>query len=369
MSNNDRFSHLRAGLYGAGAFGRFIIEALADSDAIRVSALASRTPERASTAASERGISRVHETFDQLIADRELDVVILATPPAEHGPQTLAALGAGKHVFVEKPMATVLEFAERIIDVANTRKLVVAVDYPMLYTPLVEAVTLFAKSKLVGPLLRISVENIASRQGLDDTHWFWNKELSGGIFVEHGVHFFDWCGRIAGDARRVAALTLNASGGREDRVFAAVEHAPGAIASYYHAFVTQPQMERTRTVLSFESVDLILDGWIPHLLRLRGQGAAVGTTTIRRMMSRSVASVPDASAGFIFDAGPKQALYASGVRAAIEDMARSVRDPGYVARNDARRALPSLQVALAARDAARTGSAVNLSPPKIAALP
>ncbi len=368
MLINGRFSQLRAGLYGTGAFGRFIIESLAHSEVIRVSALASRTPQRASAAAAERGISRVHQTFNQLIADPELDVIILATPPAEHGPQALAALGAGKHVFIEKPVATTVEFAESIIDVARERKLVAAVDYPMLYTPLVEAVTLFAKSKLVGPLLRISVENIASSKGLDDSHWFWNKELSGGIFVEHGVHFFDWCGRIAGDPQRVVALTYSGEH-PEDRVFAAVAHTEGAFASYYHAFVTQPQMERTRTVLSFESVDLILDGWIPRLLQLHGQGAAVGTTTIRRMMSRSVASVPDASAGFIFDAGPKQALYASAVRAAIEDMVRSIREPGYVARNDVRRALPSLQVALAAREAARIGSSVNLVSVKISTLP
>jgi len=376
---NDRFFQLKAGLYGTGAFGRFIIEALAQSEVIRVSALASRTPQRASAAAAQHGISRVHQTFEQLITDPDLDVIILATPPAEHGPQTLAALGADKHVFVEKPMATTLEFAERVIDAASARTLVVAVDYPMLYTPLVEAVTLFAKSQLVGPLLRISVESIASSQGLDDSHWFWNKEISGGIFVEHGVHFFDWCGRIAGDAQRVVALTCSsgplgplardASKVREDRVFAAVEHVQGAIASYYHAFVTQPQMERTRSVLSFESVDLILDGWIPNLLRLHGQGAAVGTTTIRRMMGRSVASVPDASAGFIFDAGPKQVLYASAVRAAIEDMARSIREPGYIARDDVRRALPSLQVAVAAREAARIGRSVNLTSAKISALP
>jgi len=271
-------------------------------------------------------------------------------------------------VFVEKPLTTSLDTAERLIDEAATRNLVVAVDYPMLYSPLVEAATLFNSSRLMGPLLRISVENIASCRGLDDTHWFWNRDISGGIFVEHGVHFFDWCGRIAGEARRIVALTT-AHGIREDRVFAAVAHASGAMALYFHAFVAQPDTERTRAVLSYEGVDVVLDGWIPTRLHMSGHSAAVATTTIRRMLRRSVESIPDPTIGFYFDAGPKQELYAKCVRAAVEDMAHAIREPGYVARNDARRSLPSLRVAVGAREAARLGMAFELAPIQTAALP
>jgi hypothetical protein len=184
--------------------------------------------------------------------------------------------------------------------------------------------------------------------------------------VEHGVHFFDWCGRIAGAPKRVIATSVPTTT-REDRVFAAVDHATGAISSYYHGFVASSGTERTRTIVSFESVDLTLDGWIPTRLRLSGAGAAVAITTIRRMMNRTVMSIPDAQAGFIFDAGEKQALYAAGVRAAVEDMVRSIREPGYIARNDARNAIASLKVALAAREAADTGAAVDIAPAKRAA--
>jgi predicted dehydrogenase len=263
----------------------------------------------------------------------------------------------------------VLEVAERIIDVASTRNLVVGIDYPMLYTPVVEAVSLFAKSRLSGPLLRLSIENVASCEGLDDQHWFWDEAISGGILVEHGVHFFDWCGRIATSPLRVIAYeTSSDTASRKDRALAVVEHERGILASYYHAFVTKPDMERTRTVISFESVDLIIDGWIPTTLHLRGHGAAVATTTMRRMMSRSVASVSDAS-GFVFDAGPKEMLYRQGIRAGAEDLARSIREPEYVARNDARNTLAGLRVALAARDAAQKAIAINLVSPQISVLP
>ena len=359
---------LKAGLYGAGAFGRFVVQALSGSPHVSVVAVASRTPARAETLARDEGVRRAHTTLESMLADPDVDVVIIATPPAEHGRQALEALQAGKHVFVEKPLATSLDDAERLVREAASRKLVAAVDYPMLYSPLVEAAALFNTSRLMGPLLRISTENIASCRGLDDSHWFWNKDLSGGIFVEHGVHFFDWCGRIAGTPQRVVALT-DAHGIREDRVFAAVEHAGGAMASYYHAFIAQPETERTRAVLSYEGVDVVLDGWIPTRLHMAGHSAAVATTTIRRMLRRTVESIPDPSVGFYFGAGPKQALYAECVRAAFEDMVRAIREPGYVARIDARAALPSLRVAIGAREAASTGVAFALGATRTEVLP
>lgn len=346
---------LRAGLFGAGAFGGFVAKALATSGPVQITAVASRTSDHAAALASELGAA-VQPSYEALCATKGLDLIILCTPPSFHARQTLAALDAGLNVFVEKPLATSLEDAERVLKAAATVGRVVAVDYPMIYSPLVEAVGLFTRSKLAGPLLRMSVENIASAQGLDDRHWFWNPEISGGIFVEHGVHFFDWCGRLAGEAERV-----NAFAPRKDRVLAAVEHAGFTLATYFHGFVTTPERERTRTVISFDAVDLVLDGWIPTTMHLRGQGAAVGTTTIRRMMSRTVASVPDARYGFLFDAGEKQDVYLQSIRAAVEDMTRSIREPGYVARNDVRNAMTSTRVALAAREAARSATTVALS--------
>ena len=314
----------------------------------------------------------VQPTYERLCQDEDLDLVILCTPPGQHAAQAAAALEAGLNVFVEKPFATEWDGLNRVIETAGATNRVVAVDYPMIYSPLIQAVMLFEKSRLAGPLLRVSVENIASAEGLHGGHWFWKPELSGGIFVEHGVHFFDWVGRMAGEAERVVALSPEAGGAsglgrREDRVFAAVKHAGGTLATYFHAFIATPESERTRTVVSFEDLDIVLDGWIPATMHLRGRGAAVGTTTIRRMMSRTVASIPDATTGFIFDAGKKLELYAQGVRAAAEDMARSIREPGYVARNDVRIAIDGLRVAFAAREAARSSSEVRVLPVRSAA--
>ena len=353
---------VKAGLYGAGGFGSFLARSLAGSQSVRLDAVASRTHARAELLGRDHGVPKVLPSLDALLADESLELMLIATPPGQHARQALDAVRAGKHVSIEKPLATQLGDAAKILDEAAARKLVVGVDYPMLYDPLVEAAGLFNTSRLVGPLLRVAVENIASCSGLGDAHWFWDLSMSGGIFVEHGVHFFDWCGRLAGEAREVAGLAVT-RGAREDRVIAAVKYSAGALGSYHHAFVAQPQTERTRAVLSYESVDVVLDGWIPTRLHMSGPAAAVATTTIRRMLRRDVQSVPDARVGFLFDAGPKEALYMECVRAAVEDVARSIRDPSHVARNDGQRAFESLHVAIAARDSARSGTTVHLATP------
>src|SRR5579864_1109393 len=95
----------RLGLYGAGAFGRYVLHALADSPH-PVVAIASRTSEHAESTAQRYGIRRVHASYDVLLADGSVDAVIVATVPSDHGPATRKALAAGKHVFVEKPLAT-----------------------------------------------------------------------------------------------------------------------------------------------------------------------------------------------------------------------------------------------------------------------
>jgi len=108
---------LRAGLYGAGAFGRFVVRALATNLWVRVTAVASRTQARATALARDEGIDRAHASYESLLGDPELDLVVIATPPSEHAAQALAALSAGKHVLLEKPLATTLEDAERLVEV------------------------------------------------------------------------------------------------------------------------------------------------------------------------------------------------------------------------------------------------------------
>ncbi|MBV8669076.1 MAG: Gfo/Idh/MocA family oxidoreductase, partial [Candidatus Eremiobacteraeota bacterium] len=143
MMNGDGSRPLRAGLYGAGAFGDFVLQAVAPSSAVGFSAVASRTKAHAESLAQAQDLDRVHPSFSSLVEDPDIDLVVIAIPPAEHAAQAEAALAAGKHVMVEKPLATTVEDAQRLVAAAASRNLILAVNHPMLYTPLIEGLMLF----------------------------------------------------------------------------------------------------------------------------------------------------------------------------------------------------------------------------------
>src|SRR5581483_5079471 len=97
--------------------------------------------------------------------------------------------------------------------------------------------------------------------------WFWDRSKSGGIFVEHSVHFFDLYGEIVGSppAGVVSTRTVRddaAPGGRVDQVECVVTHDNGVLCSYFHAFNRPKAMERQQAILAFDHGFVTVHGWI-----------------------------------------------------------------------------------------------------------
>lgn len=110
---------LNLALLGTGRIaGDSLAPALATAEGARLWSVLSRSPERARAFADRHGAASpkpAHHDLDELLADDELDGVIVATPDGLHAGQGVAAARAGKHVFVEKPMATSVEEGERMV--------------------------------------------------------------------------------------------------------------------------------------------------------------------------------------------------------------------------------------------------------------
>jgi len=97
---------IRVGVIGLGAFGEFQIQAFRGLPGVEVAAVASRSGERAREIAARYGIPRWYDDHEALCADAGIDAVTIATEESRHVEPALAALAAGKHVLVEKPLAT-----------------------------------------------------------------------------------------------------------------------------------------------------------------------------------------------------------------------------------------------------------------------
>jgi predicted dehydrogenase len=130
----SRASSIGIGVIGYGYWGPNLVRNFADLDRCRVVAVCDSDPSR--VAQAERRYSGLRGTTDTrtLIDAPDVDAVVVATPVAAHYELASAALEAGKHVLVEKPLAATSEQVERLIACAGRRNRVLMVDHTFVYT-------------------------------------------------------------------------------------------------------------------------------------------------------------------------------------------------------------------------------------------
>jgi len=200
-------------------------------------------------------------------------------------------------------------------------------------------------SGVLGRPLAARLTNCAFDTLMPPEHWFWNKAVSGGIFIEHGVHFFDLYAYWLGPGRVIDAHAERREGsGIEDRVTCTVRHDSGAIVSHYHGFDQIQPMDRADHRLVCELGDLRVAGWIPLTLTV---DAAVDEQGADKLL----AACPGCAAETVatWQTGPilgrgvpravtkrlrltcspnndKQAVYAGSIRALLADQIAFIRD-------------------------------------------
>jgi predicted dehydrogenase len=358
-----------------------VLEAAAELPGLRPLAVADRDRARADALAAVHRIEACDP--ERLLADQRVSVVAVATPPADHAAIVLAALRDGRHVFCEKPLATRLEDATEVLAAtAGAGAPRLTVDYVLRRNPLY-ALLGRLRQALLGPPRRFALENLASDERLGPDHWFWDREVSGGIAVEHGVHFFDACAWLLGSQpERVQALEAARPDGRVDTLLASASHPGGATASYAHRFARPDRAESVWTTLDWgEAADGRLYGWIPVELELDARTDGAGLAAVQALTTDQQAALavpgyrPSGAERITLEltsrAQPgrwdlrlratlggqaaKPRVYRESVRAGLADLLAAVAGGTQPAVTPVD-AWTSLATALAAQDAAATGA-------------
>lgn len=258
------------GLIGCGGFGRFCLEAYADMPEVAVTAVADIDAATMQQAARKFGIPR-QMSPEELIGSPAVELVHIATPPHTHHAYALSAIRAGKHVLCEKPLALDMAQAEEMLSAAAAAGKILPVDFVIRYVPLVDVFKAVIQKKVLGEPLRATLENYATDTHLPPEHWFWDKAKSGGIFIEHGVHFFDLYRYWLGDGEVLQAhAEIRPGTAQEDRVTCWLRHENGVLTSHYHGFDQPERLDRTTHRLVCERGEIVVEGWIPLKVTLRG---------------------------------------------------------------------------------------------------
>ena len=127
---------LRIGLLTTANINRHLLATRGESDAYDFVAVGSRDAHRAADYAREWGLQRAHGSYEELLADADVDAVYVALPNALHHDWTLRALAAGKHVLCEKPYSRRPEQVEEAFDAAAAAGLVLTEGYMWRHNPL-----------------------------------------------------------------------------------------------------------------------------------------------------------------------------------------------------------------------------------------
>jgi predicted dehydrogenase len=125
---------INVGVIGYGYWGPNLVRNFVACPDTRVTVVADRDQQRLRAVASLYPAIRLTTSADELIADPEVDAVVIATPVDTHFRLAQVALQAGKHVLVEKPIASTSDQARRLIDEAASRNLLLMVDHTFVYT-------------------------------------------------------------------------------------------------------------------------------------------------------------------------------------------------------------------------------------------
>ena len=118
--------HPRVGVVGAGSLGFHHIRILRDLTGVRFSGFVDSRPDRAREVEKELGV-KAHESLDALLADS--DAVIVVVPTSAHFAVASTAIERGKHVFIEKPITTTLEEADKLLELAREKGVLVQIGH------------------------------------------------------------------------------------------------------------------------------------------------------------------------------------------------------------------------------------------------
>ncbi len=199
------------GIVGLGGIARFVARALEPAENARLVAVASRSVDKAAEFARSYGDATPYGSYAAMLADPRVEVVYVATPNALHPPQTLAALEAGKHVLVEKPMALSVADAQAMVDRAREVKRLIGVGFHLRHHAVHREAKRLIESGEIGSVVFATSLWGSDAPGLASQRerWQMQPELAGaGSIMGLGVHEIDLLRWLIGqEVVEVTAMT------------------------------------------------------------------------------------------------------------------------------------------------------------------
>jgi predicted dehydrogenase len=286
-----------AAVIGAGEFARAVIlPALGKARDIDLRAVASLHGHTATHSAERFGAGYATTDPEQIFSDDAVQAVWITTPHESHAGLAVRALEAGKHVFLEKPVALTVSDAQRVVRAAASDQ-ILTVGFNRRFAPGSSVVAKHTRGS--GPM---QVSYRVRGDSLPEGHWLDDPALGGGRLLGEAVHFLDWMAWLIGaEPKRVHAT------GSPEQAQVHTEFADGSLGAlaYTTSGASGTPKERvevlagdvTAVINDFNSVTLVDGASRAKTVRAQGKGHAEQLAAFSKSLRTGVRTGPDATDG------------------------------------------------------------------------
>lgn len=231
-----RYPEIGFAILGAGMIAEYHAQAIAANreNGARLIAVGHYDSQRFAEIEQRFGVPC--QTEHELLSNSQVDVLCLCTPSGQHARQTIAAAQAGKHILVEKPMATRLEDADAMIAACDQNQVTLGVAFQSRTKPVFQRIHAAVQSGEFGELMLglVNLPFYRSQAYYDQADWRGTWALDGGgVLMNQGIHQVDLLTWYMGDPVSVTAhaLTLQRQIEVEDTLCASLRFGGGALAA------------------------------------------------------------------------------------------------------------------------------------------
>ncbi|MBI4900118.1 MAG: Gfo/Idh/MocA family oxidoreductase [Actinobacteria bacterium] len=231
---------IRLATIGTSWITESLVEAVGLVDGITVTTVFSRDEARGRAFASGLGVPRVSCDLDELLLDPEIDAVYVASPNSVHAEQVMAALGAGKHVLVEKPAVTTAEAWARLRQEASAHGVVLLEAMRTAYDPGLDVIRDLIPTLGTVRRVRFSYEKRSSRYDLvlaGERVNIFDPALAGGALLDLGVYCIHALVSLFGEPAAVQAAHVTIASGADGAGTALCTY-PGFVAEVCYSKIT-----------------------------------------------------------------------------------------------------------------------------------
>jgi predicted dehydrogenase len=221
---------VRWGLLATGSIARGFAQNLALLPDAEIAAVASRQQESADAFARDVGAHAAYGSYEQLVADPDVDVVYVATPHALHKDNTLLAFEAGKPVVCEKPLTLNARDAEELVAAARARGLFFMEAMWMRCNPVIRRVKQLADHGRLGRIAQVRAD-LGFLVDRPETDRLLAPELGGGVLLDMGIYPLTFAHLFLGEPEKVEAVAELAPSGIDRNLSLSLGWPGGAVAS------------------------------------------------------------------------------------------------------------------------------------------